>query len=145
MQEIVGLFAALLIAYAPLVTFDFVQPPRDLLMVIGCWPIFGWLSAAVGLVVAGLSEIFEAVDKFVDEALHGLIPLTGTFEMVDWLPQQAQTVMLHSPLVNAIEILRGSSPSSATRRNRSIPARRPARRSSWWRAWASNSPGWRRR
>jgi capsular polysaccharide transport system permease protein len=104
--DVVGNLAAFLVAYVPLATFELVPPPTDLALAAAGWVMIGWFCFACGLVVAGLSELWGPVDKFMNAFLYMTIPLTGAFTLVDWLPQKARDAMLYSPLVHAVEMFR---------------------------------------
>lgn len=104
--EVFGVFAAFMVAYAPLYMFEAIHPMRDPLLAIGGFLLLGWLACAVGMVLAGLSERYELLERFITPAMYVTIPLTGVFMMVDWLPQKAQQVLLYSPMVHAVEMFR---------------------------------------
>lgn len=104
--EVLGVFAAFVVAYAPLYMFDVVHPVRDPLLAIGGFLMLGWFAFGLAMVLAGLSERFDLLEKFITPAMYVTIPLTGVFMMVDWLPQKAQHVLLYSPMVHAVEMFR---------------------------------------
>ena len=104
--EVVAIFTAFLVAYAPLALLGYCPPIRDPLVLVGGYLFCAWFSFAFGLVLAGISELNETVEHVIQPALYLTLPLTGTFFMVDWLPEQAQQVLLWSPLVNACEMFR---------------------------------------
>ena len=104
--EVLGTFTAFILAYIPLALFEVVYPVRDPLLMAGGFFFLGWFSTSVAMIFAGLSERYEVMEKFIPASLYVSIPLTGVFSLVDWLPQKAQTVLLYSPLVNAVEMFR---------------------------------------
>lgn len=106
--EILGVFTAFLIAYVPLALFDLVLPVHDPLKLIGGFLFVGWFAMSFGMILAAVSEMFEFVEKFVQAFLYVTLPLSGVFTLVDWLPQKAQTVLLYSPMVHAVEMIRSS-------------------------------------
>lgn len=98
--------SAFFVAYFPLLLFGAVEPIYDPLLLIGGWVLMTWLSFSFGLILAGLSEIYEAVERFVPPVLYVSLPFTGSFFMVSWLPEKAQKAVLWSPLVHAFEMFR---------------------------------------
>lgn len=104
--EIGGTGISFMIAYIPFYLFGVVPGMSDPLLVVGGWLMMGWLSFAAGLIIAGLSEMSELVERFVQPLMYITLPLTGLFYMVAWLPAQAQKVVLWSPLVHCSEMLR---------------------------------------
>lgn len=106
--EILGVFTAFLVAYLPLAAFDLVLPIHDPLRLIGGFLFVGWFATSFGLCLAAISEMVEFIEKFVQAFLYVTLPLTGVFTLVDWLPPKAQKVLLFSPMVHAVEMIRSS-------------------------------------
>ena len=104
--DAVGVLTAFFIAYVPLALLGFMDPIRDPLLLFGAWCLLAWLTFAVGLIVAGLTEISEAVERFIHPIMYLTIPVTGTFYMVYWLPEKIRDLALWSPLVHASEMFR---------------------------------------
>jgi len=104
--EIVAILTAFFIAYTPLALLGFVDPLQDPLLLIGGYLLNGWFSLAVGIIIAGLSELSEPVEQFVPPILYITLPFTGAFNMAAWLPQRWRDVVLWSPLVNCQEMFR---------------------------------------
>ena len=84
------------------VTADFAR--LDLLIV--GWLMMAWIAAAVGLIFVGVSESSEVFEKFVFPAQYLIIPISGSFLMVDWVPEWAQKLLLLNPLVHCYEVFR---------------------------------------
>jgi len=104
--ETVGILAAFFIAYVPLHLLGFIMPFRDPLVFFGGWFLTAWFSFGFSLIIAAVTELSEAVDRFVQPIMYLTLPLTGVFYMVDWLPQSAQAIVIWSPLVNGCEMFR---------------------------------------
>lgn len=80
---------------------------------IGNWPyaVFGWISMALlglgaGTIVLTLTEANENAEKFIQPIQYLLIPISGTFFMVDWLPERLHSIVLLNPLVHCYEMFR---------------------------------------
>ncbi|MTV29515.1 sugar ABC transporter permease [Rhodoblastus acidophilus] len=104
--ETIGVFAAFLIAYAPLALLGRVPVIHDPLALCGGWLLGAWFAFGFGLVLAGLTELSEAADRFVAPVMYITLPLTGAFYMVEWLPTTMHDIVLWSPLVHAFEMFR---------------------------------------
>ena len=104
--EFVATATALLVIWGTLrtagVISDFVR--LDLLFV--GWLMMAWIAGAVGLIFVGVSETTEVFEKFVIPAQYLIIPISGSFIMVDWVPQWAQKLLLLNPLVHCYEVFR---------------------------------------
>jgi capsular polysaccharide transport system permease protein len=105
--ETIGTLSAFLIAYIPLALYGALFPIHDPLLLFGGFAFTGWLSFAVGLIIAGITELNEAASRVVAPLLYITLPFTGLFFMVYWLPLQYQDFIQWSPLVNCIEMIRG--------------------------------------
>ena len=104
--EVVGVLAAFFIAYVPLGLLGFLEPMRDPLLLVGAWMLCALFSFGVGMMIAALTEMSEAAERFVPAFLYLTLPITGALFMVSWLPEKAQRFMLWSPLVNVMEMFR---------------------------------------
>jgi capsular polysaccharide transport system permease protein len=80
--------------------------PDDLLKMAVAWLLLCWFGAALGLLVGGLSERSQLIDRLWHPVTYLLFPLSGAATMVDWLPKAAQEVTLWLPMVHGVEMLR---------------------------------------
>ena len=80
--EIGGTGIAFWVAYIPFFLLGIMDPIYDPGQVIGAWLLLGWFSFAVGLLIAGLTEMNEMVEKFVQPLMYITLPLTGMFSMI---------------------------------------------------------------
>lgn len=80
--------------------------PVDLLQAVIAWVLLGWFVVAAGLIAVYLDERSEIFERVWHVAMYLTLPFTGAFTMVSWLPEAAQTFLLYSPMVNAVEMLR---------------------------------------
>jgi capsular polysaccharide transport system permease protein len=105
--ELIGIVSAFLIAYVPLALYGIVPVARDPLLMFGGFALTAWFSFSFGLVITAITELNEAASRVVAPVLYITLPFTGLFYMVYWLPDQYQAIILWSPLVNCIEMIRG--------------------------------------
>lgn len=98
------------IAFVVLATFfvamGWMNPPEDIVQVMGAWALLAWFGAALGLLVGALSERTDIVEKLWHPISYILFPLSGAVFMVDWLPPAAQDAVLVLPMVHGVEMLR---------------------------------------
>ena len=105
--EIAGTGLSFSIAYTTFFLFGYLDPIGDPLALVGGWLLSGWFSFGVGLTLAGLTEIFEISERFIQPLMYVSLPLSGLFYMVSWLPPKTAAIVLYSPQVNAMEMFRG--------------------------------------
>lgn len=80
--------------------------PVDTLQAVIAWVLLGWFVVAAGLIAVYLDERSEIFERVWHVVMYLTLPFTGAFTMVSWLPEAAQTILLYSPMVNAVEMLR---------------------------------------
>ncbi len=104
--EIVGSLIAGVVVSAGAILMGFMDIPNDFgLLYLGlfCEAVF---CLACALIMAPLSETGDVLEKFVGAFMYLSIPFSGAFTMVDWMPKAFQSVLLWSPSVHALEIIR---------------------------------------
>lgn len=104
--ELAGATGAFLVVYIVLMLIGLAGPPADYLLLYGGWALIGWLSLGFALVMTGLVMRYEIFERVVGLISYILIPLSGAFFMVAWLPPAAQSVALLVPFVHGIEMIR---------------------------------------
>ncbi len=105
--EIFGTIGAALIVMTGTIILGYMNPPVDYgLFYLGMvYHMVFCLSC--GLIIAALSERSEVVEKALSIVMYLSIPLSGAFTMVSWLPERFQRVILWSPSVQNLEMIRG--------------------------------------
>lgn len=104
--ESLGGLTAFFIAYLPLTLLGVFEPMHDPLLLIGGWFLMTWYAFGFGLLLAGITELSEAAERFVGPIMYISLPITGAFYMVHWLPESAQKLVTWSVLVNIFEMFR---------------------------------------
>lgn len=105
--EISGTIMAGLIVCTGAILLGYMSPPKDIgLLYVGILYQAAY-SYATALLVAALSQRSELVEKSVSVFSYLSLPFSGAFAFCSWLPQKAREVLLWSPSVNNIEMIRG--------------------------------------
>lgn len=104
--ESLGTLAAFFVAWVPAYLLGFIGPINDPLLLVGGWLFMTWFAFGFGLVLCGVVTMAEPVHHFIQPVMYLILPLTGAFYMVSWLPQDFQRIVVWSPLVNAFEMFR---------------------------------------
>lgn len=104
--EVIGsIMAGILVTFGAMAV-GAMEPPVDIgLVYLGLiyQGLFGYGSA---LIVSYLSEVSELVEKFIGVLMYLSLPFSGAFVMVDWIPQKYQYIVLASPSVQNVELIR---------------------------------------
>lgn len=105
-------FIGHLMAYAfigtILIWLDVFPLPKNLGLFFLGFSIYSIFSLSVCLIVAPLSEMSEVLEKFMPVTTYIMIPFSGTFNMASWLTNDAREVVLYSPPVHGMEMMRGA-------------------------------------
>jgi capsular polysaccharide transport system permease protein len=103
----VSVFASFVLVCSVGLMFDNIFPPvRDPGLIVAAWCLDTLFCISFAIVVAGLSELSEFIEKVIHPLMYLTLPLTGAFTMTSWLPPRARVVMEWSPLADACEMFR---------------------------------------
>ena len=105
--ELASVTLALMIVYGALLAFGLMEPVAEPGYFVLGWLLMAGLGSSFALVMAGLTEIAESAERFVQPIQYLLLPLSGAFFMVDWLPYKVQHIAWYNPLVHCYEAFRG--------------------------------------
>jgi capsular polysaccharide transport system permease protein len=104
--EIAGASISFMVLSILFITLGMMDMPDDVMKVIVGWMLLVWFGASLGMVLGGLSERSELVEKIWHPMSYFLFPLSGAAFMVEWMPHTFQQVVLWLPMVHGVEILR---------------------------------------
>ncbi|WP_197279929.1 ABC transporter permease [Bosea sp. AAP35] len=105
--EYFSVTAASLVVFASLYSFDLLDFPYSLSEVVKGWLLMGVICSCSGILFAALSELSHIMERINAPLQYFILPFSGCFFMVEWLPDSVKKYALYIPLVNAYEILRG--------------------------------------
>jgi capsular polysaccharide transport system permease protein len=104
--EFLGTSMALIVILTALRLGGLLETQAHLDLLVGGWLFMAWLSFAVGMVLSALSERFDFVEKLVSPFQYLMLPISGCFFMVAWLPTWTQNLALYVPTVHCYEMFR---------------------------------------
>jgi len=104
--EMVGTSTSFVTLSLIFISLGWMTPPENIAKILLAWFMLGWFGAGLGLLIGSLSVRTEIVEKIWHPLVYLLFPLSGTGFMVDWLPIQAQKLVLLLPMVHGVELLR---------------------------------------
>lgn len=106
--ELGGGALAFAVVYAVLLALGLVAPPHDVLILYSGYLLMGWISIGYAISLASLAIRFEVVERILPVTMYLMIPLSGAFVMVDWLPDRYQALYLLNPMPHTVEMVRDS-------------------------------------
>lgn len=104
--ELIGHMMAYLFAGILLYSIGAFPYPYDLGLFLIGWIYYSAFTFGIILIVAPLSETSEVVEKFIPVITYITIPFSGAFYFVGSLYPSAAQIVLWSPLVHGMEMMR---------------------------------------
>lgn len=104
--ELGGASAAFMVVYGILLALGQVSLPHDYLLLYSGWLLLAWTAMGFALLLTGVSMRYEVMERLVPIISYLMIPISGAFYMVAWLPGMARDIILWIPFVHGIEMVR---------------------------------------
>ncbi|MBQ69338.1 sugar ABC transporter permease [Candidatus Saccharibacteria bacterium] len=104
--EFGGTTAALVIVTLTLFLMGIIDPTIDWALFIGGWLAMAGLASGAGAIILAATELNETMERFIQPIQYLLVPISGVFFLVEWLPSDAQRLVLLNPLVHCYEMFR---------------------------------------
>jgi capsular polysaccharide transport system permease protein len=104
--EFAGTSCALIFVYFTLLVSGQIEPIKDMGVTVAAWLLMALFAFGVGTIFSVVTEYNEVSERFVQPFQYLLVPISGTFFLVDWLPHYAQELILLNPLVHCFEMFR---------------------------------------
>lgn len=104
--EFIGHLMAYLFIAVPLWMLGIFPTPYHLGFFLLGWLYYSFFTLSVSFILAPLSEMSEVLEKFIPVTTYIMIPFSGAFYMVSWMVPQARGVLLYSPPVHGMEMMR---------------------------------------
>ena len=95
--EFAGTTTALLVVYGVLVLSNVLAPMKDPGLLILGWAIMGLLAFGLAATFAVMTEFSEVSERFIQPFQYIMLPISGCFYMVDWLPKSTQDIAWYMP------------------------------------------------
>jgi capsular polysaccharide transport system permease protein len=113
--EIVSNLSAVAASFALFYGLGWLDPPRDLPMFYLGYLYAIWWASAAGLIIGGLSERTEWIEKFWQPYSYLYIFFSGFMVLAVWLPDAIRGWALLQPSLQAYEMIRGGMFGSAVK------------------------------
>jgi capsular polysaccharide transport system permease protein len=104
--EVIGCMMAYAFIGTILIALDMFPVPANFLYLIWGWCLYSLFTLALCLILTPVSEMSDVLEKFIPVTTYVMIPFSGTFNMMSWLPPRFRDILYWSPPVNAMEMMR---------------------------------------
>lgn len=106
--EFAGATIAYAIVYVFLLAIGQVSLPSNYLLLYAGWFLLAFISSGFALILTGLAMRFDVMERLIGLIGYLMIPLSGVFTMVAWLPHGFRHVLLLLPFVHPVEMMRSA-------------------------------------
>lgn len=104
--EICGASISFIVLSIIFISLGFMAMPADIFTMLAAWFLTAWFATGLAMNIGVISEISEVFDRLWHAFTYLLFGLSGVGFLVDWLPENAQKVVLFIPMVHSTEMLR---------------------------------------
>lgn len=104
--EFAGATAAFIVVYTILIILGQISVPKDVLLLYSGWILLAFMGSGAATILSALSMRSELMERLVPVLTYALIPISGAFFMVAWLPHRFREMYLLVPFPNAVEMIR---------------------------------------
>jgi capsular polysaccharide transport system permease protein len=104
--EIASNTLAFIVVYFTLFVLGQVVAPENILLFYSGWFLLAWMCCGIAFVFAGLAFRFELFERVSPVIQYSLIPLSGVFTMLAWVPAKYREALLWIPIPHAVEMVR---------------------------------------
>jgi len=105
-MEFIGNSMSTMVIVSVSVMLGLLDPPKSVSTIINGWFLLAYMSFGLTMILGSIVGINEMFEKFANLITYVLIPVSGAFYMVDWVPYQYRELVLKLPFVNAMEMIR---------------------------------------
>ena len=104
--EIGGATLSMLVLMSLFIAAGVIDAPFDLMDMIIAWTMLAWYAAAMALLIGGLTEFSELVERFWHPIAYFQLPVSGALAMASRLPANVRNIVLLFPTANCVELFR---------------------------------------
>jgi len=104
--ETCGVTLAAMLVGGTLVLFGIMEPPQQPMILYAGWFALCWNVIGLTMIFGALTGFYEPLEKIGNLFTYILMPISGMFYMVAWLPYQYRDLALHVPFLNCVEMIR---------------------------------------
>ncbi len=103
--EAISTIATLIILWAGACALGLADPPARLLTLMGAIVLLVWFSFGIAMIVCAGTYMSKAFAKFVHPVMYIIMPISGAFFLLSWIPQPYRDYLAWSPLMQIFEML----------------------------------------
>lgn len=102
--EAVSALVAMVVLLAGAYSIGLANEPYQPMMMLAAWLYMVWFSFALGMSICAACYMSKAASKFVHPVVYLLMPISGTFFILGWIPEPYRTWLTWLPLNQIFEM-----------------------------------------
>lgn len=103
--ESISAVAAMVVLLSGAVALGLAHPPARPLLLLAGVGLMSWFSFALSMLICTATYFSKAAAKLVHPAVYLLLPLSGAFFLLRWIPEPFRTSLSWSPLNQIFEMI----------------------------------------
>ncbi len=103
--EVLASIAALTILLAGAMALGLASRPAEPLLILAAILFIAWMSFALSMMVCAVTYFSKAAAKFIHPITYLVMPLSGAFFLLRWIPQPYRGWLTWSPLNQSFEMV----------------------------------------
>ena len=104
--EFLSSTTALLVIYFIVVSTGIAELPAVPSLLLAGWLFMAWFAGGAAVLMVAWTEYWEPAERFFQPAQYLMLPISGVFFMVDWLPTEGGRLAQLNPMVHCFELFR---------------------------------------
>lgn len=104
--ELIGVTGAFVFISCIFLFTSVFTPVYDIFYIVIGWLLLCWFALGLGLFIGSLTEISDVIERLWHPISYFMLPISGAFFLVQWLPESFRQYAVYIPMVNCVELIR---------------------------------------
>lgn len=104
--ELIGTTLSMIVLLGTFMLAGVIPLPYSIMDMAYGWALLCWYAAAMGLLIGGLTEFSELIERLWHPIAYFQLPVSGALVMAAWLPEHLRNLVLLFPVANCVELFR---------------------------------------
>ncbi|MCC8396973.1 ABC transporter permease [Paraburkholderia sp. MMS20-SJTR3] len=104
--EVSGATLSMIVLLLIFIVAGAIPAPANILRMMAGWGLLVWYASATGLLIGGLCEYSELVERLWHPIAYFQLPVSGALVMASWLPTPIRNIVMLFPAPNCVELFR---------------------------------------
>ena len=106
LSEFAATTAAALLVYFAMLMFGLISPIERYDLVLAGWMLMAWCAGCACILFASVTSLWRETERFMQAFQYLMLPISGVFFLLDWVPSEARDLFWFVPLTHCYEMIR---------------------------------------